>query len=347
LIYETHQMHEKYGPVVRVRPNELSFVGPQAWQDIYGHKGVGKTAGLRHGAKEMPKYLKYYLHWDTQPRAIISLPYEDHSFVRKNTLPSFSDRAMREQEPIITKYVDLLLLRLRQNAGSGPLNMTAFYNWTTFDIIGDLAFGDSFHCLQNQEYHAFVKFIVQTPKEFAKISALRYLGFNWLVLVALIPLLRNALALNKYTSMAMKKRLGFGGPRPDLIEPFIQLKNQGIINNDELQTNAGLFIVAGSETTASLLTAVTYFLTLNPDVLSKLNQEVRSSFRSESEITLTSAQALPYLMACLNEALRFYPPLAPAAPRVTPQGGAIIDGNVVPEDVSIYPQRPRPSLSRP
>jgi hypothetical protein len=34
------KLHEKYGPVVRISPNELSYVdqGIDAWQEIYGHK---------------------------------------------------------------------------------------------------------------------------------------------------------------------------------------------------------------------------------------------------------------------------------------------------------------------
>src|ERR1700755_2688971 len=35
---ETKRMHDKYGPVVRVTPTELSFNGAQAWEDIYGHR---------------------------------------------------------------------------------------------------------------------------------------------------------------------------------------------------------------------------------------------------------------------------------------------------------------------
>jgi hypothetical protein len=32
--------HEQYGEVVRVQPNELSFIGESAWKDIYAHKQV-------------------------------------------------------------------------------------------------------------------------------------------------------------------------------------------------------------------------------------------------------------------------------------------------------------------
>lgn len=77
----------------------------------------------------------------------------------------------------------------------------------------------------------------------------------------------------------------------------------------------------------------------------KVTDEIRSAFENEDDINLTALNALPYLMACLNEALRRFPPVPPGLPRVTPKGGAIIDGHVVAENVSAkhgdYPFRTR------
>jgi len=35
---ENKKLHDKYGSVVRVSPNELAFNSVQAWEDIYGHR---------------------------------------------------------------------------------------------------------------------------------------------------------------------------------------------------------------------------------------------------------------------------------------------------------------------
>lgn len=35
---DNKQLHDKYGSVVRVSPNELAYNSAQAWQDIYGHR---------------------------------------------------------------------------------------------------------------------------------------------------------------------------------------------------------------------------------------------------------------------------------------------------------------------
>lgn len=36
--FDVHQLHLKYGPILRTMPNELTFTDPQAWKDIYGHR---------------------------------------------------------------------------------------------------------------------------------------------------------------------------------------------------------------------------------------------------------------------------------------------------------------------
>lgn len=53
-------------------------------------------------------------------------------------------------------------------------------------------------------------------------------------------------------------------------------------------------IIAGSETTATILSGATFLLLKNPACLEKLKQEVRSTFKSEDEITFTSVDRLPY-----------------------------------------------------
>ncbi len=68
--------------------------------------------------------------------------------------------------------------------------------------------------------------------------------------------------------------------------------------------------------------------------MAKLTAEIRSTFKSESDIDFASVSTLPYLLACLDEALRMYPPVPIGLPRVVPRGGANIAGHYVPEKVS-------------
>lgn len=91
--------------------------------------------------------------------------------------------------------------------------------------------------------------------------------------------------------------------------------------------------MAGSETTATLLAGVTYLLLSNPSTLHQLTEEVRSTFADEGEINMTSVNKLGYMLACLNEAMRVYPPVPTGLPRVVPSSGRTILGSQVPGKV--------------
>lgn len=99
---------------------------------------------------------------------------------------------------------------------------------------------------------------------------------------------------------------------------------------ERLTSNAVVLIAAGSETTATLLAGVTYLLLSNPEKMAKLKIEVRNAFNSAEEITIASASRLPYMLACLNEALRMYPPVTGSLVRQIAPGGATIAGHVLP-----------------
>lgn len=139
----------------------------------------------------------------------------------------------------------------------------------------------------------------------------------------------------KLTKAKLLKRMDLGSERHDLIEGLLMKKDELNLDINKLQMNSSLLIIAGSETTATLLSGVTFLLATNPEALRRLTGEVRSTFKTEEEIDFTSVSSLQYMLACLDEALRIYPPAPLGLPRQTPKGGASIAGHYVPEDVSI------------
>ena len=93
---------------------------------------------------------------------IFSLDATDanHARMRSNLGYAFSEVALREQEPIMTTYFELLVKRLKDQIHSpvkrGKVDMTQWYNFTTFDVIGDLSFGESFQALEKGEFHKWM-----------------------------------------------------------------------------------------------------------------------------------------------------------------------------------------------
>lgn len=65
------------------------------------------------------------------------------SLGRRVLAHAFSDKALMGQEPLVQRYVDQLIDRLKEvtSANDEPVDMVKWYNWTTFDVIADLLFG--------------------------------------------------------------------------------------------------------------------------------------------------------------------------------------------------------------
>lgn len=124
------ELHARYNStVVRYSPNQLSFIDPAAVQDIYGYQ---------HGKRvNMTKDGQFYGKAPDESFNLLNSNEDDHSRMRRNVSHAFSEKALVEQQGILTKYIDLLITRLRERVGEPKLDMVAWYNRTTFDVIGE------------------------------------------------------------------------------------------------------------------------------------------------------------------------------------------------------------------
>ncbi|KAI2632022.1 putative cytochrome P450 [Hypoxylon sp. NC1633] len=331
----TQKLHDRYGPVVRIGPGHLSFADRRAWKDIYGHRiGAGSQV------HEMRKSDIFVRSVKTVPTSIVNADREEHSRFRRALSHGFSDSAMREQESMIVKYIDLLLKRLHEECDDGKkkLNMEAWYNWTTFDIVGDLVFGQSFHCLENIDYHPWVEFIFQSIRYGSTMVAMNYLGMRQLTQM-IVNAGGNAITkVRGYTDDMVRNRLAMK-ERDDLFEGLVKKREEWDLSFQKLSANAFILILAGSETTATTLSGATYLLLTHPEIMAKLNEEVRSAFSSVDEIDINSVNKLTYMLAVLNESLRLYPPVSSGLIREVPAGGSKIAGRFVPGDTLVEVQQ--------
>lgn len=335
LDFETRRLHQKYGSIVRISPNELTFTTAEAWKDIYGH-----------GHAEYPKFFPEGFRPGENGRKsdIISSNAQDHFRFRRAMLPAFSDRALAQQEPIIRQYVDLLIQRLGEVAvkDSSSTNMVTWYTFTTFDLIGDLAFGESFDGLKSGKENAWISSI----EKMMKLFPILILATSSRILAKLLLYLAGDKIKNSQANhLAMVQGLATKRMqnkdqehRGDFMDFMMRAQGQEHgLTSAELMGNSDTLIVAGSETTATLLCGVTYYLLSTPDAWIKCVTEVRNAFAKAEDISFQSASAkLPYMLACLDEALRLFPPVPSVLFRQTPKHQAVtIDGMVIPPNVSL------------
>jgi cytochrome P450 len=310
--------------------DELSFADAAAWQDIHG------SAALR---KDMRWYAAA---GGTKGTAVADANNADYARIRRAILAGMSDKALREQEVLLQKYVNKLMAVIgneARNGGARNLELSRLIDYTLFDLFGDLSLGESFGCLDSNDYHPFVKGLVGMGEGLAWLISSRFIpGAEWLLWKLTPKSVRDARDNHlAYSRTQIRKRLELGESpdHPDFVTFMIQDKASESIPLESIEGTFTLLVVAGSETTSTCITAIIRELARYPEKQERLAREVCGRFATADEITVSAIKSLPFLNACIDEGLRLCPP-APLGPRrVTPPEGAIIAGQFIPGKVSI------------
>ncbi|KAG4424660.1 hypothetical protein IFR04_002193 [Cadophora malorum] len=330
-------LHDQYGKVVRVGPDRLSFNTAQSFTDIYVTK--------RSDGYPLVKDKEQYSDTNEQiMNTIVTLDNPTHKKHRRVMTYAFSPAAVREQEDIVHSYCTLLISRLKEQIADpqiqGKVDLVRWLNFATFDIIGDLAFAESFHCLETGKNSLWMTTIFQNLKTgaFIRIAA-SYPLANFLLQTAirLMPsVARLTRKLRKDSEDKMARRLALKTDRNDFTRSSHFLKHRdGVMTDENLLGNASIFILAGSETSATLLSGLMYLLLKNPYSMRKVRDEIDAAFNDISEMTFVKEAQLPYLHACIEETFRIYPPIPMELNRTTPPEGATIDGIFVPGNKTV------------
>ncbi|ORX70908.1 putative cytochrome P450 monooxygenase [Linderina pennispora] len=140
---------------------------------------------------------------------------------------------------------------------------------------------------------------------------------------------------------ARRKHLAEGGKKPaDLLQAFLDAQDpESKTPMDERQIHASSIevMLAGTGTTSNALQWATHLLMLHPELRARAVDEVRSNFAADHVITYVDVKkSLPFVEACIYEALRLCPVPGGIVPRVTPPGGITLQGHFIPEGTEVW-----------
>ncbi|PVH97982.1 putative cytochrome P450 [Periconia macrospinosa] len=322
------ELHNKYGPVVRTAPNELSFNTAKSWKDIYdfrqGHQTFVKSDFYEGGS------------FADQCGSIVSeRDVNRHSKMRRDLSHAFSQRSLTEQEALISGVVDDFITQLGL-VGAAGVNIVDWFTMATFDIIGDLAFGETFSGIKSAQKHPWIARIEGAMMQGALADCFK--RFPWLakMVLALFPgkiqdIIKDTKINEDYSINLVTKRINKKTDRKDFLTRILEHQQEAQISDVQIAAHASDLVLAGSETTATALSCITYHLLHFPHTLQALQDEIRGSFKSYAEINAASTAPLKYLWAVCQEGMRLYPPLPFALPRVIPRGGDTVDGHFLPQ----------------
>ncbi|KAL4901491.1 hypothetical protein BDW74DRAFT_187701 [Aspergillus multicolor] len=338
------RLHEKYGPIVRIAPNELIANDPAAIKTLYGTKS---------GTTKTDFYLAFRPPWARFPDHFSSPGGKQHGDRRRIVSNVYSMSSILQSEKYIEACIDVWERKLDEMADrKESFDLWLWTRMYAYDVIGELFFSKMFGFLEAGCDH--LGYIAATddliPVQFIAGNMPTYVRSLFMLTGIMLPKVREALkALDNLTeaTVAMIKRrlaaLSNPGPeakseRADILGKLLDISHKNSkqldfeLDDIKMESFGGFF--AGSETTATTLTGILYHIFRNRDVYNKLTSEVDSATQrnelSTPHITYNEATALPYLVACIKEGMRMHPVNAVSLPRHVPESGCAVAGHWIP-----------------
>jgi tryprostatin B 6-hydroxylase len=160
-----HDLHCKYGPIVRIGPSDLSIVDPQAVRLIYGQQ----SSCTKNEFYDMSYPAQSLLSFREKPL---------HDRRRRVWSTGFSDKALRGYERRIQVYRQKLFDQFMVREGE-LVNVIKWFSFYAYDVMGDLAFARSFDMLDDNQNHWAIQVLLDG------IGPLEYMIPVWLLRLCL------------------------------------------------------------------------------------------------------------------------------------------------------------------
>jgi len=143
------------GGVFRVSPDELSFSSIAARKAIYTHR--------KSGSAQVPKSEFYDVLNSGFDVASLGTERDPHLANKKRSYfaAAMSAKGLAQQEPVIQNIIDAWIEKLEKLGQSEKgMDMTSWFIYVSFDILGAMAFGESFGCIEREASHYWLDLLL-------------------------------------------------------------------------------------------------------------------------------------------------------------------------------------------
>ncbi|KLO12996.1 high nitrogen upregulated cytochrome P450 monooxygenase 2 [Schizopora paradoxa] len=320
LVYKS--LHETYGPIVRVGPNELSIINVEAIPVIFG-EGMGK--GHIWEARRPP----------VEPIALPGIrdPHR-HALRRRAWNKALSSSSIKEFEPLIIRRIHQLVECLEGDA-KNVVDLSYWFSCYTLDFMGDMMFGGGFELMRDGDKDGLKRFMASGIKNLALLHTIPWAArITWRIPAVAGRIIR----LRDWSVKYAQRRKDSGSSVKDVFHYLInEDSDEGYTPDDLVVTDSLVAIVAGSDSTATVLSAIFYYLMMNITALEKLRAEINATIPFHGTLDSLTLANMPYLNAVINEGLRLQPPLPIAIQRspLAGTGGKVIGTQFIPEGTAV------------
>ena len=336
-VYMIDDLHQRFGPVVRVAPNELSFADPSMIKEIYGQASPYMKSAM-YSLLSVGPHLGVF---DTADREV-------HKKRRRLISHVFAATSVNACEPVIADLIRHLLRWIKKESESippRPVDVFVWFRMLTLDVAGALFFGTSFNALASGKIHPYLEDI---DNHFV-IAGIRWQLPYFLPLTSWLPIsswqyfLKTRQRLYDYGRATFDEYISRYGRSPasnriDLLKKIINSSDEkGVVSltDEEIISEVGIFMLGGTDTTSIVLTYTLWELARQPLWQNKLREELKEHVIFNDGVpSWQQVQNLKILDAVITEGLRLHPAVPGGLPRVAPKEGVRMSGFWVPGGVS-------------
>ncbi|KAH9524869.1 Cytochrome P450 3A7 [Bulinus truncatus] len=251
---------------------------------------------------------------------LISLRGDHWKHVRNIVTPTFSSGRVKRMYPHIERNAKILLENMLHLQETGKeVELKELCICFTMDVIASTGFGLEINTLKDPK-NKFVteakRVVMPNPLLFTFIHFLPELGKIFSKLGVPISPKKSIEYFVTIVDRVIedRKQDGMSGKVNDFIDLLMNAEH-GVnqysgknLTRSEIYANAMIFIFAGYETTATVLSFTLFFLAMNPECLEKVLEEVDKKCGNDFP-NYDTAQTLTYLDMCINESIRIASPV--------------------------------------
>ncbi|KAK8073943.1 hypothetical protein PG994_004842 [Apiospora phragmitis] len=322
---EVEKMHRKYGLIVRINPREVHISDSQ-WNDVYKYSSKASK----------PKWF-YFRFFGKFPSTNVAESHELHQLRRGPLNTYFASSNIQKYIPMVTSLIDKLVERVHALEGR-TVSLSDAYRCLATDVATGFAFGKPFGNLEEPTFDHDFNLSVRTVVKASTFSRHAY-GLLLPVLHSMPDCFARKMnpafgrvkwlmeTMQSCVRRSMDKPEAVPGTNPDVVQTLLASNLPAHEKTfPRLFSETRSVIMAGTETTGSLLVAITAYVLNHPDKMEKLRAELGE---------YSDIRELPYITGVVNEGLRLANPTPTRLPRVCPDQDLTYGKYVMPRGTTI------------
>ncbi|KAH6362247.1 hypothetical protein HBI34_179110 [Parastagonospora nodorum] len=333
------QCHERYGKLVRIGPNTVSFSDPVAIPEVYP---------MRAGMPKSDFYVTLRPYTSGQALHAVFNTTEESILkqIKPPIAPLFNISSAATLEPLVDEVLECIRGRFDERfVGTGQIfDMGQWLQFFAFDVMGTMTFSKRYGFLDKGRdvggmLGAIVDFM-RTAAPMTQSPLLDKLLRKNVVVDTLRQYIRPTASLTilsfvgqaiKEKKEKMESKTSKSEGQIDFLTRYIELQKHNPSIPPWAPT-AWTFsnVIAGSDSVGTCMRTMLYHLLAYPNTFDRLYKELLAAKTSRPFPSYSEVRELPYLEACVQEAIRVHPPFALPLERVVPDGGMTVLGYFLP-----------------